>query len=157
VNQKAGTFVGKTIHMKQFLFLSAFALLLTSCQRDPFPLELSRFAVTWSDLDQSGTQSLDDKLNFDIQVSITAPDSDDQFITQWEFAYFVNGVFGGVLLGDNHANANSISAELEIIPRFLGSPTSEPIQAGDVVSFRLWAIDNYGTQLEQFHTISLQP
>ena len=143
--------------MKHLLFFGAMALLLSSCEPDPFPLELTRFDVTWFDVDESGNQTLDDRIHFDVLVSITDPESDEQFITQWEFAYFVNGSFGGVLLGDDRTNANSVTAQLDVTPRYLQGPGQTVIKPGDIIEFRLWAIDNHGTQLEQFHTIALQP
>ncbi len=140
--------------MKQSLILLACLLSLASCQRDPYPLELGRFEVNWYDLDLSNTQSLADEFRFNILVNITDPEADEQFITQWEFAYFVNGAFAGVLLSDYDANANSITANLDITPKYLKGP--EPLQPGDVLEFRLWAIDNHGTELEEFHTVTLQ-
>jgi len=134
-----------------FLFLLATTLLATSCDEDPYPLNLDRFDVRWYDDDHSGTHTLGDALTFDIYATTTDPDTDDQKIQEWEFSYTVNGKFGGILLGDDHAHSNSITANLEIAFDKLALPGPGQLSKGDVVEFRLWAIDNHDTELERYH------
>ncbi|MCC6279829.1 MAG: hypothetical protein IT262_04465 [Saprospiraceae bacterium] len=144
--------------MKQ-IFLPALlltVLLFTGCDQDPNPLSLDTFDVRWYDDDNSGTQTAGDALTFDIYVSTTDNDPDDQVIEEWEFSYTVNGQFAGVLLGDENARSNSISADIEVVIDNLVLPGPGQLQAGDVIEFRLWAIDNCRTELEQFHRYVLE-
>lgn len=134
-----------------FLLLTLALISLTACEKDPPPLELERFDVRWYDDDNSGTQTVDDALSFDINVNTTDPDPDDQFITEWEFSYFVNDEFGGILQGAENVSINSLLFDGEIYIANLSMPGPGILNKGDVVEFRLWCIDNYGTQVEQFH------
>lgn len=144
--------------MKQ-IFLSALllsTLLFTACDEDPNPLSLDTFDIRWYDDDNSGTQTAGDALTFDIYVSTTDNNPDDQFIEEWEFSYTVNGQFAGVLIGDENAHSNTIGADIEVEIDNLVLPGPGQLQAGDVIEFRLWAIDNCGTVLEQFHRYVLE-
>lgn len=129
---------------------------LTACEKDPPPLDLQRFDVRWFDDDNSGTQTAGDALAFDINVNTTDSDPDDQYITEWEFSYTVNGHFGGILEGAENTRTNSLFFDGEIFLDNLDLPGPGSLGKGDVVEFRLWCIDNYGTQLEQFHRYVLE-
>lgn len=134
------------------LLLAIIALLsFSACDEDPFPLELQTFDVRWYDDDQSGSQTVGDALTFGVQINSTDPDSDDQFITEWEFSYYVNDTFGGVLRGDDHIGTNSLFFDAEVLIGNLVLPGPGTLEAGDVIEFRLWAIDNHGTELEHAH------
>lgn len=132
------------------------ALLFTACDRDPNPLSLDTFDVRWYDDDNSGTQTPGDALTFDIYVSTTDNNPDRQFIEEWEFSYTVNGQFAGVLIGDENTRSNTIGADIEVEIDKLVFPGPGQLQAGDVIEFRLWAIDNCGTELEQYHRYVLE-
>jgi hypothetical protein len=137
---------------KTILPLLALALFsLASCEKDPPPLDLERFDVRWYDDDNSGTQTIDDALGFDLVVNTTDNDASDQYITEWEFSYSVNGHFAGVLQSDESTHTNSLTFEGEVFIGNLSLPGPGTLGKGDVVEFRLWCIDNYGTQLEQLH------
>ncbi|MCB0524741.1 MAG: hypothetical protein R3A50_01145 [Saprospiraceae bacterium] len=137
--------------------LLAFGLLIFSaCEKDPPPLDLERFDVRWYDDDNSGTQSIGDALAFEINVNTTDSDPNDQYITEWDFSYFVNNNFAGVLLGDEHAHTNTLSLDLEVFIDNLTLPGPGVLGKGDVVEFRLWCIDNFGTQFEQIHRYVLE-
>ena len=138
------------------LVLLATVFLGAGCDDDPDPLSLDRFDVRWYDDDQSGTQTTGDALQFIVQISTTDPDPDDQYITEWEFSYTVNGAFGGVLQGDEGINSNTVNLDAEIFIDNLALPGPGQLEPGDVVEFRLWAIDNYGSQVEQFHRYVLE-
>lgn len=144
--------------MKKIFLLGLLAavFLTAGCDDDPDPLSLDSFDVRWYDDDQSGTQTVGDALQFIVQISTTDPDPDDQYITEWEFSYTVNGAFGGILQGDERLNSNTVNLDAEIFIGNLTLPGPGQLQPGDVVEFRLWAIDNYGTQLEQFHRYVLE-
>lgn len=146
----------KCMKTTTFLFLLTAALLATSCERDPYPLSLDRFDVRWFDDDQSGTQTPGDALQFLVQISTTDPDADDQYITEWEFSYAVNGAFGGILQGDENNRSNTVNLDAEVFIDNLWVPGPGQLQPGDVIEFRLWAIDNWGTQLEQTHRYVLE-
>ena len=138
-----------------FFLLSAF-LLATGCERDPYPLSLDRFDVRWFDDDQSGTKTPGDALQFLISISTTDPDAEDQFITEWEFSYTVNNSFGGILQGDEGIRSNTVNLDAEVAIDLLNAPGPGQFEPGDVIEFRIWAIDNYGTQLEQYHRFVLE-
>ncbi|HLP95339.1 MAG TPA: hypothetical protein VK168_14945 [Saprospiraceae bacterium] len=136
----------------KILPLAALTLLfLAGCEDDPFPLELQTFDARWYDDDQSGTQTVGDALTFGVQITTTDPDSDDQFITEWDFSYFVNDNFGGILRGDDFIQTNSLSFDAEIFINNLALPGPGGLGQGDVIEFRLWARDNHGTELEHVH------
>ena len=139
--------------MKNTIFpLLTIALLsLISCKQDPPPLDLEKFDVRWYDDDNSGTQTIDDALGFDITVNTTKSDANDQYIKEWEFSYTVNDTFGGILEGDENTHTNSLLFEGTVYIGNLALPGPGTLGKGDVVEFRLWCIDNYGTQVEQFH------
>lgn len=142
-----------------FLFPAIFlsALLITGCDKDPDPLILDTFDVRWYDDDQSGTQTPGDALTFYIYVTTDDDNnSRNQRIEEWEFSYTVNGQFAGVLLGDENAKSNTISADLEVIIDHLVLPGPGQLEQGDVIEFRLWAADNCGTELEHFHRYVLE-
>lgn len=142
---------------KTIIPLLALALLsLIACEKDPPPLDLERFDVRWYDDDNSGTQTINDALGFDIKINTTDSDPDDQFITEWEFSYFVNDNFGGLLQGDENTHINSLRFEGDVYIGNLSLPGPGSLEKGDVVEFRLWCIDNYGTQMEQFHRFVLE-
>lgn len=155
----AGPYVCPKINrMKKsvFLFLLSTILIASACERDPYPLNLDRFDVRWFDDDHSGTQTPGDALEFLISVSTTDPDAGDQFITEWEFSYTVNGAFGGILRGDEGIRSNTVSLEAEVFIGKLALPGPGTLHPGDVVEFRFWAYDNYGVQVEQFHRFVLE-
>ena len=139
-----------------FLFLLTTILIATGCERDPYPLSLDRFDVHWFDDDNSGTQTPGDALQFLISISTTDPDAGDQFITEWEFSYTVNDVFGGILQGDEGIRSNTVTLDAEVAIDNLNAPGPGQFEPGDVIEFRLWAIDNYGTQVEQYHRFVLE-
>jgi len=142
---------------KTIIPLLALALLsLTACEKDPPPLDLERFDVRWYDDDNSGTQTIDDALGFDLIVNTTDNDATDQYITEWEFSYSVNGNFAGVLQSDENTHTNSLAFEGEVFIGNLSLPGPGTLDEGDVIEFRLWCIDNYGTQLEQLHRFVLE-
>lgn len=144
--------------MKNKLFLVLFALILVApaCDRDPYDLDLERFDVRWFDEDNSGTQTPADILRFGIHVNTTAADPDNQYITEWEFSYSVNGTFGNVLDGDAGISSNSITFNADIAVKNLWLPFSGGLLPGDVVAFHLWVKDNYGTQVEQEYRYVLE-
>jgi hypothetical protein len=146
--------------MKNKILIPLFGLLalflFAGCEDDPFPLELAVFDVRWYDDDLSGTQTLGDALTFGVQINTTDPDSDDQFITEWDFSYFVNNNFGGILQGDDFIQTNSISFDAEIFLNNLALPGPGGLTQGDVIEFRLWARDNHGTELERVHRYVLE-
>lgn len=133
--------------------LLAIAALFTfsSCEKDPYPLDLQTFDVRWFDDDGSKTQTVGDALTFGVQVNSTDPNSDDQFITEWDFSYSVNGDYGGLLRGDDYIETNSLYFDAEVFIGNLALPGPGGLQKGDVVEFRLWARDNHGTELERTH------
>jgi hypothetical protein len=132
------------------------ALFFTGCDKDPDPLSLDTFDVRWYDDDQTGTQTPGDVVSFDITVSTTDNDPDDQIIREWEFSYTVNGQFAGVLIGDENADTNTVGANIDVEIGNLLLPGPGQLHPGDVIEFRLWAIDNHGTELEQFHRYVLE-
>jgi len=138
---------------KTTIFLLAIAAILSfsSCEEDPYPLDLQTFDVRWYDDDNSGTQTVGDALTFGVQVNSTDPNSDDQFITEWDFTYYVNGAFGGLLRGDDHIETNSLYFDAEVLIGNLALPGPSGLLQGDVVEFRLWARDNHGTEVERSH------
>jgi hypothetical protein len=144
--------------MKQTLLISLLTamLLATGCDPEPYYLNLDRFDVRWYDDDASGTQTPGDALQFIIQVNTTDPDGDDQFITDWEFSYTVNGAFGDVLEGGSGLRGNSVNLDAEVVIKNLWLPFPGSLLPGDVIEFRLWATDNWGTQVEQFHRYVLE-
>jgi hypothetical protein len=142
---------------KTIIPLLALALLtLASCEKDPPPLDLERFDVRWYDDDNSGSQTAGDALAFDIQVNTTDSDAEDQYITEWEFSYSVNDHFAGILQGDENTHTNSLLFDGEVFINNLDLPGPGTLAKGDVVEFRLWCRDNYGTEVEQFHRYVLE-
>lgn len=133
------------------LLALATPVFFSSCDDDPFPLELQTFDVRWFDDDGSGNQTVGDALTFGVQINSTDPDSDDQFITEWDFSYFVNDNFGGILRGDEYIETNSLFFDAEVFINNLTLPGPGALVKGDVVVFRLWARDNHGTELEREH------
>lgn len=153
-NGVSTTFAHKFLTMKNILLRSAvLAALLSfsSCKDDPYPLELQIFDVRWYDDDNSGTQTAGDALTFGVQINTTNPDSDAQTIREWEFSYYVNNNYGGVLRGDDRVRTNSLFFDAEIFIGNLFLPEGGTLGKGDVVEFRLWARDNRGTELERVH------
>ena len=145
--------------MKNFRLLPLFAtlsLLVISCDQDPPPLNLDTWDVRWYDDDQSGNNTAEDALHFNIYASTTDSDSDDQYFTEWEFSYTVNDKFGGVLLGNEREHANSLTVDLDITLDNLAVPGAGSLQKKDVVAFRFWAIDNCGTTIEQEYRYVLE-
>ena len=137
---------------KSYLLLAIAAFLsLPSCKDDPYPLDLHTFDVRWYDDDGSHSQTVGDVLTFGVLINSTAPSSDDQYITEWDFSYFVNDNFGGILNGDDFIETNSVSFDAEILIGNLALPGPGGLLQGDVVEFRLWARDNRGTELEHIH------
>ncbi len=142
--------------MKNTFFLLVLCLqcVTTGCEKDPYALDLDRFDVRWFDDDHSGTQTPGDALQFLVQINTTDPD--DQFITEWEFSYTVNGHFVGILQGDERTNSNGVTLDAEVLIDELALPGSGTLQPGDVVEFRVWATDNHGIEVEQFHRFVLE-
>jgi hypothetical protein len=142
---------------KTILPLLALTLIvLSSCEKDPPPLDLERFDVRWYDDDNSATQTLGDALGFDIVVNTTDPDPDDQFITEWEFSYSVNNQYAGLLQSAENVRTNSLFLTADVYLDNLALPGPGTLEKGDVVEFRLWCSDNFGTQIEQFHRFVLE-
>jgi hypothetical protein len=144
--------------MKKTIFLPVFGLLLlaVSCSRDPHILDLERFDVRWLDEDQSNTQTPADILQFSIQINTTARDPDDQFITEWEFSYYVNDQFGDVLQGDSGIRSNSVVFDADVTVKNLWLPFPGGLLPGDVVEFYLFALDNHGERVEQRYRYVLE-
>lgn len=134
-----------------FLLLSLALLSLSACKKDPPPLELERFDVRWYDDDNSGTQTLGDALAFDFAVNTTDSDPDDQYIVEWDVSYFVNDNFSGILQGKENTSINTLLFTAEVQIGNLPLPGPGTLEKGDAIEFRLWCIDNYGTQVEQSH------
>ncbi len=130
--------------------------MMTSCDRDPYPLELARYNVYWIDVDQSGTNTPADQIDFDIRVNTTDPDTEDQFITDWEFSYTVNGTFVGVIDSDVDIQTNGLRFAATVSIDNLPLPFSGGLIPGDRFEFRFWAVDNHGTELERFYTFELE-
>lgn len=141
---------------KNFLLLFGAFLFLAGCDDDPYPLELERFNTAWIDVDNSGTRTPNDEIDFDAQVNTTDPDPDDQFITEWEFSYRVNGVFAGVLQSDNGLRTNGLGFGATVNIKNLPLPFSGGLIPGDEFEFRFWAVDNHGTQVERFYVFRLE-
>ncbi|MBC7775388.1 MAG: hypothetical protein H7246_08115 [Phycisphaerae bacterium] len=143
-----------------FLLLAIAAFLsitsCKSCKDDLYPLELQNFDVRWFDDDNSGTQTAGDALTFGVQINSTDPDSDSQYVTEWEFTYYVNNSFGGLLRGDDHIQTNSLYFDADVAIGNLALPGPGILQQGDVVEFRLWARDNHGTELEHTHRFVIE-
>lgn len=140
-----------------FLLLAALVLLtFSACREDPFPLELQTFDVRWYDDDGSLTQTMGDALTFGVQVNSTDPSSDNQFITEWDFTYYVNNQYGGLLRGDDRIQTNSLFFDAEVILANLALPSQGLLVKGDVIEFRLWARDNHGMEIERVHRYVLE-
>ena len=139
-----------------FLLLALALISLSACESDPPPLDLDRFDVRWYDDDNSGTQTLGDALAFDIAVNTTDSDPDDQYMTEWDFSYFVNDQFGGVIQGDEQVSINTLLFDGEVRISQLNLPGPGTLGKGDVIEFRLWCIDNYGTEVEQYHRFVIE-
>ena len=154
----ARTFAAKIKTMKKtiFLLLLTTVLINAGCDRDPYPLELERYDVFWLDRDNSGSRSLPDQVNFRVQINTTDPDPDDQFITEWELSYSVDGKFGGVLTGDEGIHSNGLSINADVHIDELSYPGGGPLQAGDGLEFRVWARDRFGTQVEKFYSFFIE-
>ncbi|MEZ4939398.1 MAG: hypothetical protein R3D58_00930 [Saprospiraceae bacterium] len=131
-------------------------LFAAGCDDDPFPIELERYDVFWADVDQSGTRTPNDELDFDIVANTTDPDADDQFITEWEFSYRVNGTFVGVLQSDTGLRSNTLSFTGTTSIKNLPLPFTGGLQPGDQFEFRFYAIDNHGTFVERFYVFTLE-
>lgn len=145
-------------NMKQpiFLLLALSLFVATSCERDPYPLELDRFDVYWTDLDNSGTQTPNDKLEFIIRANTTDPNADNQYITEWELSYYVNGNFAGVLDGDENISSNSVNIDAIVALEFLNFPGPGSFLPGDELVFSFWAVDNFGTSLQRDYSFVLE-
>jgi hypothetical protein len=139
---------------KTIIPLLALALIsLASCEKDPPPLNLERFVVLLYDDDNSGTQTVDDALGFDIAVLTT---DSDQHLTEWDFSYFVNDNFAGLLQGDENIHLNSLLFDADVYIGNLALPGPGSLGEGDVVEFRLWCRDNFGTELEHTYRFVLE-
>ncbi len=144
--------------MKKTILLSlGLSLLFTvGCDDDPFPIELERYDIFWADVDQSGTRTPNDELDFDIIANTTDPDADDQYITEWEFSYRVNGTFVGVLQSDTGLRSNTLNFTGTTSIKNLPLPFTGGLQPGDQFEFRFYAIDNHGTFVERFYVFTLE-
>ena len=140
----------------RFLLLASVLLLTTSCEKDPYALSLDNFDVRWFDDDHSGTQTPGDALQFQVEINTTDPDQEDQYITEWEFSYTVNGHFAGVLDGAENSRTNRLHFDAEVFMDQLILPGPGSLLPGDVIEFRLWARDNYSIEVEQFHRFVLE-
>jgi hypothetical protein len=141
--------------MKKLLFL-ALPLLITACRQDPYPLDLQRFDVAWYDLDDSGTRTLDDELDFAVELFTTDPDTDDQVIREWEFTYTVNGAFAGVLNGDSGLASNNVNMNGTVALERLEKPGPGDLEPGDRIEFRFWARDNWGTEVDRRYQVVIE-
>ncbi|TNE59024.1 MAG: hypothetical protein EP344_09325 [Bacteroidetes bacterium] len=141
---------------KLLLLVLSATLLTTACERDPYPLEMERFDVYWYDNDNSGTNTPADDLDFEIRVNTTDPDKEDQFITDWEFSYSVNGTFVGILQSDTDIRTNGLGFTGSVSISNLPLPFPGGLLPGDQFEFRFWATDNHGTQIEQYYTFELE-
>jgi len=140
--------------MKQhFLYYTLFALgSFAACTVESPPLDLDTYDITWTDADSSGTNTTADHLRFNITLSTSEPHLDDQFITEWEFSYTVNNLFGSILKVEKGLNVGSISLDKMVVVEALAKPGGGPFVPGDIIRFRFWGIDNHATQLERVHT-----
>lgn len=144
--------------MKQSIFLLAFliVLLATSCERDPYPLEVERFDTFWYDGDNSHTRTPNDEVDFDVRVSTTDPDAEDQYITQWEFSYSVNGKFVGILQSDTGLRTNGLDFSGTVAIKNLPLPFAGGLLPGDEIEFRMWVTDNHGTAADRYYLFVLE-
>ena len=144
--------------MKTMRFLPLFGLMLflAACDRDPYALDVERFDIYWFDGDHSGTRTPVDELDFDVQINTTDPDTDSQYITEWEFSYSVNGKFVGVLQSDRNLSSNGLTFKGTVGIDKLILPFSGGLQPGDKIEFRFWAVDNHGTAVERFYLYTLE-
>lgn len=139
-----------------FLLFLASAAVLPGCDDDPFPLELTRFDAYWVDLDGSGTRTPNDRIDFDIRAATTDPNTDDQFITDFEFSYRVNGDFVGVIQSDTRMETNELNVDISALIKNLQLPFTGGLRPGDEFEFRFWAVDNHGTTIERYYTFRLE-
>lgn len=145
--------------MKKSIFLCAtalFILSLTSCDRDPFALDLIQYDIYWYDADQSGSRTIDDELDFLIKVSTTNPDADEQYFREWELSYSVNGHYAGLLLGNDNDNGNTLTIDASILLGKLNFPGQGSIDKNDKIAFRFWAIDNCGVEIERIYSFVIE-
>ena len=70
--------------------------------------------------------------------------------------YGLKDHFAGILQGDDNMRSNTLHFEGEVFLDNLSLPGPGALKKGDVLEFRLWCIDNYGTQVEQFHRYVLE-
>ena len=129
---------------------------LAACDRDPFPLQFGYFDPVWVDIDNSNSHTPNDEVELYIQVNTTDPDPDDQFIREWELSYFVNDNYAGLIDGDENILTNTLNIEAIIGIYNLNFPGPGTFQPGDVISFRFWAVDNWGTQIEEYYDFILE-
>ncbi|MEZ4918143.1 MAG: hypothetical protein R2792_03465 [Saprospiraceae bacterium] len=140
----------------KLLSFAAFILFMSSCEQDPYPLEVEYFDKYWIDLDGSNSHTPFDEIEFDIRINTTDPDPEDQFITEWELSYFVNDTYGGLLDGAENIGTNTLNVNAVIGIEFLNFPGPGTFQPGDRIEFRFWAIDNHGTQVERYYDYFLE-
>ena len=131
-------------------------LLATGCDRDPFPLDVERFDVYWYDGDKSGTRTPKDELDFDVRVNTTDPDSEDQYITDWELSYTANGKYVSVLQSDHGIHTNSLTFKGTVAIWNLALPWSGGLRPGDQIEFEFRATDNHGTQETRYYLYTLE-
>jgi hypothetical protein len=136
---------------QHLIWVLTLAFAFTACDRDPFPLNLQTWDVRWYDDDQNGTQTTGDALVISIRVETTDPDADDQYVREWEFSYYVNDQYAGIILANDNENTNGLDLDLDVSIKNLSLPGPGDIEEGDVVEFRFWARDNCGTEVQQVH------
>jgi hypothetical protein len=156
---QADMFEAKYSAMKKSIFLWAtafFTLSLASCDREPYALDLTQYDISWYDADHSGSRSLDDELDFLIQASTTNPDADEQYFREWELSYAVNGHYAGVLLGNDNDKGNTITVDARILLGKLNYPGQGSIEKNDKITFRFWAADNCGTEIERNYSFVIE-
>lgn len=145
--------------MKKSIFLFALALsglFFSGCDREPYPIDLSRYDIYWYDADKSGSRTTDDELDFLIEVNTTSPDPDVQYFREWELSYSVNGKYAGWLLGNDHENGNTVTVDAKILLDKLSYPGQGDIEKNDRLEFRFWAVDNCGTEIERTYVFKIE-
>lgn len=124
------------------LFLAA-SLFAGGCGADPYPLELQQFDVFWTDADHSGTRTPGDILEVGFRVNTTNPNTREQFITDSELSFSVNGHFAGTLIKNQNEITNGLRFQTVIALDNLGFV----FKPGDEVAFTFWVRDNWGTEV----------
>ena len=128
----------------------------TGCDRDPYPLSFEYFDVNWRDLNRDGKRNFGDEFYIDVRVNTNDPDPDDQYITQYELTYAVNGRDAGVLDSREDIRSNSLGLEFDVAVKYLTAPGLKELKRGDEIEFRFWAADNCDTWVEDYYSFEIE-